>query len=81
MILSCYNGILWLHLSMGKEDEYISRVVINVQKRTINCVSSDGEQKIVNCKKGQEFINVVEFCKTVLDPEDIFYEEIKVVAT
>ena len=66
---------------MGKEDEYISRVVINVQKRTINCVSSDGEQKIVNCKKGQEFINVVEFCKTVLDPEDIFYEEIKVVAT
>ena len=24
------------------------------------------------------FINVVEFCKTVLDPEDIHYEEIKV---
>tara|TARA_Y200000002_G_C22204656_1_gene464799 strand:- start:252 stop:452 length:201 start_codon:yes stop_codon:yes gene_type:complete len=66
---------------MGKEDEYISRVVINVQKRTINCISSDGEEKLVNCKKGQEFINVVEFCKTVLDPEDIFYEEIKVVAT
>ena len=81
MVLSCYNGIFWLHHTMGKEDEYISRVVINVQKRTINCISSDGEEKLVTCKKGQEFINVVEFCKTVLEPEDISYEEIKVVAT
>ncbi len=80
MILSCYNGIFWLHHSMGKEDEYISRVVVNVQKRTVNCISSDGEEKLVECKKPQEFVNVLEFCKTVLDPEDVFFEEIKVAA-
>ncbi len=60
------------------DDEYISRVVINLGKRTIVCISSDGDEKVVECDGTQEFINVVEFCKTVLDPEDIFYEEIKV---
>ena len=79
MILSCYNGIFWLHHSMNN-DEYISRVVVNVQKRTVNCISSDGEEKLVKCKKPQEFVNVLEFCKTVLDPQDICYEEVKVAA-
>mgnify|MGYP001430678301 FL=1 len=60
------------------DDEYISRVVINLGKRTLVCISSDGDEKVVECDEPQEFINVVEFCKTVLDPEDIFYEEIKV---
>ncbi len=80
MILSCYNGIMWLHHSMskGKEDEWIMRVVINVGRRTVLCVSSDGDEKLVECDEPQEFINVVEFCKTVLNPEDIFYEEVKV---
>ena len=49
-------------------------------KRTVNCISSDGDEKLVECKKPQEFVNVLEFCKTVLDPEDVFFEEIKVAA-
>ncbi len=47
-------------------------------RRTVLCVSSDGDEKLVECDTPQEFINVVEFCKTVLEPEDIHYEEIKV---
>mgnify|MGYP007063400288 FL=1 len=65
-------------MSKGKEDEWIMRVIINLGRRTVLCVSSDGDEKLVECDDGQEFINVVEFCKTVLDPDDIFYEEIKV---
>ena len=78
MVFSCYNNPIWIHHSMDNEDEWIMRVVINVGKRSILCVSSDGDEKIVECDEPQEFINVVEFCKTVLEPEDIFYEEIKV---
>ena len=63
---------------MGKEDEWIMRVVINMGRRTVLSVSSDGAEKLVECDTPQEFINVVEFCKTVLEPEDIHYEEIKV---
>ena len=63
---------------MGKEDEWIMRVVINVGRRTVLCVSSDGDEKLVECDEPQELGNVDEFCKTVLDPEDIHYEEVKV---
>ena len=81
MILSCYNNHIWLHHSMDKEDEWIMRVVVNVGRRTILCVSSDGDEKLVECDSPQEFINVFEFCKTVFVPEDIFYEEVKVART
>lgn len=63
---------------MSNEEEYILHVVVDVCTRKILCISSEGDEKIVDCKTPQEFLNVCNFVKEVLSPEDIKYAPVLV---
>ena len=63
---------------MEHEEEYILGVVVDICSRKVLCISSEGDEKIVDCETPQEFINVCNFIKAVLEPEDIKYAEVLV---
>ena len=59
---------------MPEEEVYLSRCVVDVCKRAFNLYSSSGETKIIKCETTQEFMNVLEFVRNVLDDELVYAE-------
>jgi len=55
------------------EDEYLTRVVINPLSKSFLLLSSAGEEKVVDCDSVEQFMNVLEVVRNLVDPEDVAY--------
>ena len=57
------------------QDEYLSRCVVDPIKRTVYLYSSEGSEKQVSCDTVEEFMNVLELIRSVVDDDIIAYAE------
>lgn len=55
------------------QDEYLTRCVVDPIKRTVYLYSSEGTEKQVTCDTVDEFMNVLEFVREVLDEDTLCY--------
>ena len=56
-----------------EDDEYLTRVVIDTCARTFRLYSNEGDERIVNCDSMEEFMNVLEFVRNVVDEDIVAY--------
>ena len=56
-----------------EDDEYLTRVVIDTCARTFRLYSNEGDERIVNCDSMEEFINVLELVRKVVDEDIVAY--------
>ena len=59
-------------------DEHLTRVVIDTCSRTFRLFSNEGGEKIVECDNMEEFMNVLELVRAVVDDDVVAYSEVKV---
>ena len=62
----------------NENDEHLTRVVIDTCSRTFRLYSNDGGEKIVECDNMEEFMNVLELVRAVVDEDVVAYSEVKV---
>ena len=62
----------------NEDDEHLTRVVIDTCSRTFRLYSNEGETKIVECDNMEEFMNVLELVRAVVDDDVVAYSEVKV---
>lgn len=58
-----------------EEDEYLTRCVVDTSKRTFNLYSNLGCEKVVTCDNMNEFMNVLNFVRDVLEEDTLIYAE------
>ena len=62
----------------NENDEHLTRVVIDTCSRTFRLYSNEGGEKIVECDNMDEFMNVLELVRAVVDDDVVAYSEVKV---
>tara|TARA_Y100001963_G_scaffold125152_1_gene176552 strand:- start:94 stop:330 length:237 start_codon:yes stop_codon:yes gene_type:complete len=62
----------------SEEDEHLTRVVIDTCSRTFRLYSNEGGEKIVECDNMDEFMNVLELVRAVVDDDVVAYSDVKV---
>jgi len=55
------------------EEDFLSRVVVDTSCRKFYLYSDNGDEKIIDCDTIDEFMNVLEFCRGVLDEDVLAY--------
>lgn len=58
---------------MFQEEDYLTRCVVDTSARRFILYSHQGNEKIVDCERIEEFMSVLEFCRSVLDDETMVY--------
>jgi hypothetical protein len=56
-------------------DEYLTRVVIDTNARKFYLYSSDGDTKTVDCETVDQFMNVLELVRAVVEDDIVAYCE------
>jgi len=64
----------------NEDDEYLTRVVIDVTARTFYLYSSEGEQRVVEDNTVEEFMTLLSIIRDVVDDDIIAYVD-PIVAT
>ena len=62
----------------NENDEHLTRVVIDTCSRTFRLYSNEGGEKIVECDNMEEFMNVLELVRAVVNDDILAYSEAKV---
>ena len=62
------------------DDEYLTRVVIDTCSRRFYLYSSEGSDRVVDCDNVDEFMNLLEVIRAVVEDDIVFYAD-PVVAT
>ncbi len=52
------------------EEEYLTRCVVDPLKRTFNLYSSEGSEKQVACETVDQFMNVLNLVRILIEDED-----------
>ena len=64
---------------MGEEltmnDDLLSKCVIDTSKRTVYLYSDGGDKKTVSCDTVDEFMNVLNFVRDMVEEERVFYSD------
>ncbi len=55
------------------EDEYLTRCIVDPVKKTVRLLSSEGDEKVVDCTTTEEFMNVLEFVRATVDEDVLTY--------
>lgn len=55
------------------DDEYLTRVVVNPLTKTFLLLSSEGGEKIVDCDNIEQFMNVLEVVRNLVDEDSVAY--------
>ena len=55
------------------DDEYLTRVVIDTCARTFRLYSNEGDERKVDCDSMEEFMNVLELVRKVVDEDIVAY--------
>ena len=58
---------------MFQEEDYLTRCVVDTSARRFILYSHQGNEKIVECEKIEEFMSVLEFCLFLLDEDTLVY--------
>ena len=56
-------------------DDLLSKCVIDTSKRTVYLYSDGGDKKIVKCETVDEFMNVLNFVRDMVEEERVFYSD------
>ena len=56
-------------------DDLLSKCVIDTSKRTVYLYSDGGDKKTVNCDTVEEFMNVLNFVRDMVEEERVFYSD------
>ena len=56
-----------------EDDEFLTRVVIDTCARTFRLYSNEGDERIVNSYSMEEFMNVIELVRKVVDEDIVAY--------
>ena len=56
-------------------DDLLSKCVIDTSKRTVYLYSDGGDKKTVSCDTVDEFMNVLNFVRDMVEEERVFYSE------
>ena len=59
------------------DDETVQDIIVDVCKRRITLISSEGETRFVTCKNTEQFMGVMDVIKDHADPDMITYVEPK----
>ena len=62
----------------NEDDEHLTRVVIDTCSRTFRLFSNEGGEKVVECDNMDEFMNVLELVRAVVNDDILAYSEAKV---
>jgi len=62
---------------MIMNDESVQDIIVDVCKKRITLISSEGETRFVKCEDTEQFMSVMEVIKEHADPEMITYVEPK----
>ena len=58
---------------MFQEEDYLTRCVVDTSARRFILYSHQGNEKIVDCEKIEEFMSVLEICRSLLDEDTLVY--------
>ena len=56
-----------------EDDEYLTRVVIDTCARTFRLYSNEGDERVVDCDSMEEFMNVLDLVRKVVDEDIVAY--------
>ena len=56
-------------------DDLLSKCVIDTSKRTVYLYSDGGDKKTVNCDTVEEFMNVLNFVRDMVEEDSVFYSD------
>ena len=56
-------------------DDLLNKCVIDTNKRTVYLYSDEGEKRTVACDTTEEFMNVLNFVRDMVEEERVFYSE------
>ena len=56
-------------------DDLLSKCVIDTNKRTVYLYSDGGDKKTVKCDTVDEFMNVLNFVRDMVEEERVFYSD------
>ena len=56
-------------------DDLLSKCVIDASKRTVYLYSDGGDKKTVKCDTVDEFMNVLNFVRDMVEEERVFYSD------
>tara|TARA_B100001094_G_scaffold203218_1_gene197166 strand:- start:316 stop:516 length:201 start_codon:yes stop_codon:yes gene_type:complete len=54
-------------------EETVQDIIVDVCKKRITLISSEGETRFVKCESGDQFLSVMEVIKRSAEPEIITY--------
>ena len=60
-------------LRAEENDEYLTRVVVDTCARTFRLYSNEGDDRVVNCDSMEEFMNVLELVRKIVDEDIVAY--------
>ena len=56
-------------------DDLLSKCVVDTNKRTVYLYSDGGDKKTVSCDTVDEFMNVLNFVRDMVEEERVFYSD------
>ena len=56
-------------------DDLLSKCVIDTSKRTVYLYTDGGEKRTVQCDTVDEFMNVLNFVRDMVEEERVFYSD------
>ena len=56
-------------------DDLLNKCVIDTSKRTVYLYSDGGDKKTVSCDTVDEFMNVLNFVRDMVEEERVFYSD------
>ena len=62
----------------NEDDEHLTRVVIDTCARTYRLLSNEGDEKVIECDSVEEFMNVLELVRAVVNDDIIAYTDMLV---
>jgi hypothetical protein len=55
------------------DQDVLTRVVVDVEKRKFYLYSLQGDERMVECESPNEFMNVLKLCREMLDEDTLVY--------
>ena len=57
------------------DDDLLSKCVVDTSKRTVYLYSDGGEKRTVECDTVDEFMNVINFVRDMVEEDRVFYSD------
>jgi len=58
---------------MTKQEEFLTRCVVDTLSRKFYLYSNEGDERVVECESVDQFMNVLEVVRTQLDEDTLVY--------